>query len=172
MPALTLDADCVIVCTSVHHGNTRRVADAIGSVTRAAVLEPGPEANDAVRSGAQLGFGSGIFFGSHHRNLVRFVESLPALQARAVFLFSTSGTGYRFPRAFGLDYHRRLRRALLCKGYTVIGEFACKGFDTYGPWGRLGGVARGHPDDDDLANTRAFATGLVASGKLTRCLEP
>ena len=172
MPALTRDAICVIVCTSVHHGNTRKVADAFASVAQAVVLEPGPEAYDAVRSSVLLGFGSGIFFGSHHKNLVRFVESLPALQAGAVFLFSTSGTGYRVPRAFGLDYHRRLRRALLRKGCSVIGEFACKGFDTYGPWGRLGGVARGHPDDDDLANARAFATGLVASGKLTRCLEP
>jgi len=42
-----------------------------------------------------------------------------------------------------------------------VGEFDCKGFDTFGPWGKLGGIAKGHPDETDLDNARAFARALI-----------
>ena len=161
MPPLKPGANCVIVCISVHHGNTRKVADAIASATDGIVLEAGSAARESVRDGALLGLGSGIFFGSHHNNLLSFAQSLPERVSGAAFLFSTSGTGYEMPRRLGRDYHRTLRAILEGKGYEIVGEFACKGFDTYGPWGRLGGIARGHPDAGDLERARLFAAGLM-----------
>ena len=150
-----------IVCASVHHGNTRRVADAMASATGGLVLEACSAATEIARDGALLGLGSGIFFGSHHRSLLSFAQSLPQKESGAAFLFSTSGTGYQVPRKLGLDYHRKLRAILEGKGYKMVGEFACKGFDTYGPWGRLGGIARGHPDAPDLERARLFAVSLT-----------
>ena len=95
------------------------------------------------------------------KNLLSFTESLSARNTGTAFLFSSSGTGNRLPRLIGLDYHRRLRRILQDKGYTVVGEFSCKGFDTYGTWGKLGGIAKGHPTDSDLQNACAFVRSLV-----------
>lgn len=162
MQALS-DAERIIVCTSVHHHNTRRVAEAMASVIGGRVLDPGEEALVAARDGALLGLGSGIFFGSHHTQLVTFARSLPQTPDAAVFLFSTSGTGYRLPRIVGRDYHRTLRQVLLDKGYAIAGEFSCKGYDTYGVFGKLGGVARGRPNAADLADAGAFARQVAAN---------
>ena len=32
----------------------------------------------------------------------------------------------------------------------LIGKFSCKGYDTYGPFKLVGGIAKGHPDEKDL----------------------
>jgi flavodoxin len=121
----------------------------------------GDEARVAAQDGALLGLGSGIYFGAHHRSLLAFAETLQLTDTGSVFLFSTSGTGEWLPRAIGVDYHRKLRCILQRKGFTVVGEFSCKGFDTFGPWGKLGGIARGHPDDADVERARAFARTLI-----------
>ena len=60
-------SDIVFVCESLHHGNTRRMAEAMASAIAGRVLPPGDEAQEATRDGALLGFGSGIYFGSHQQ---------------------------------------------------------------------------------------------------------
>ena len=42
------------------------------------------------------------------------------------------------------------------KNCPVLGEFSCKGFDTFGPFKLVGGIAKGHPDEQDLSNARRF----------------
>ena len=39
---------------------------------------------------------------------------------------------------------------------NLVGRFSCKGFDTFGPFKLIGGVAKGHPDDRDLAAAVGF----------------
>jgi len=135
----------------------------MASASNGRILEPDAAAREAIRDGALLGLGSGIFFGSHHDDLLAFAETLSAEADGRAFLFSTSGTGYGLARGLGRDYHRKLRLILQRKGYAVVGEFACKGFDTYGLWGKLGGIAKGHPDDAELRNARAFVEVLTHS---------
>ena len=43
----------------------------------------------------------------------------------------------------------------------MIGSFACRGFDTWLPLRLIGGVNKGHPDEDDLARAREFARDLA-----------
>ncbi len=161
MPALNAPSrDGCIVCTSVHHGNTRRVAEAMAAALGGHVLEPGDEALRAADSCELLGIGSGIFFGHHHQSLLAFAGALEAGHNRPAFIFSTSGTGDRLARLAGRDYHRSLRAILRDRGFRVEGEFSCRGYDTYAPWRIFGGFARGHPDMNDLQNARAFVLGL------------
>jgi hypothetical protein len=133
----------------------------MASATGALVLEAGDKTPGAVADGVLLGLGSGIFFGSHHKTLVEFARSLPDRANGRAFVFSTSGTGYALPLKAGIDYHAKVRHILRSKGYDVIGEFSCKGFDTYGPWGKFGGIARGHPTTTELADARDFATDIM-----------
>lgn len=42
------------------------------------------------------------------------------------------------------------------KGCPVLGEFSCKGYDTFGPFKLVGGIAKGHPNATDLENARSF----------------
>ena len=46
------------------------------------------------------------------------------------------------------------------KGCPVLGEFGCKGYDTFGPFRLVGGIAKGHPDERDLADARCFYRAL------------
>ena len=46
------------------------------------------------------------------------------------------------------------------KNCRMLGEFSCKGYDTFGPFKLVGGIAKGHPDERDLENARAFYRGL------------
>ena len=72
-------AKSIIVCTSVSHGNTKKIADAICGVLDAPVVAP--DAAD-LAGYDMVGFGSGIYFGSFHSDLRAFVESLPAATRR------------------------------------------------------------------------------------------
>ncbi|MFW6056464.1 MAG: flavodoxin [Chloroflexota bacterium] len=160
-----MDTDCIIVYASVHHGNTRLVAEAMGEAIDAPAIEVGPGALDAVDGVRLVGLGSGAFFGSHHKSLLSFASQLPSDTCLSAFIFSTSGTGWRLAKLFGRDYHKRLRRILQDKGIPVLGEFDCKGFDTYGLWGRFGGVAKGHPTEEELQGARAFARDVYKRNK-------
>ena len=51
---------------------------------------------------------------------------------------------------------KALRRIAVKKGCPVLGEFSCKGYDTFGPFKLVGGIAKGHPDEQDFANARKF----------------
>ncbi|MFW6103275.1 MAG: hypothetical protein ACOC7M_03135, partial [Chloroflexota bacterium] len=89
-----------------------------------------------------------------------FASQLPSDTHLKAFIFSTSGTGRRLAKLFGCDYHKRLRRIVQNKGIQVLGEFDCKGFDTYGIWGRFGGVAKGHPKEEELQDARTFVRDI------------
>lgn len=42
----------------------------------------------------------------------------------------------------------------------IIGEFGCFGFNTFGPFKLIGGIAKGHPDNNDLKNVLKFYENL------------
>lgn len=42
------------------------------------------------------------------------------------------------------------------KNCPILGEFSCKGYDTFSPFKLVGGIAKGHPDERDLENARSF----------------
>ena len=46
------------------------------------------------------------------------------------------------------------------KGCPVLGEFSCRGYDTFGPFKLVGGIAKGRPGARDLARARAFYRNL------------
>jgi flavodoxin len=82
----------LIVCVSVHHGNTKQVAEAIGEVLGAAVVEPEEVAPADVASYDLVGIGSGIYGMTFHPRLWRFARSLPKVPGTPAFLFATSGS--------------------------------------------------------------------------------
>ncbi|MBP1929243.1 flavodoxin [Methanolinea mesophila] len=144
----------VIVYSSVHHGNTAKVARAMADELGAVLVKTGETPPEALEVYDLIGFGSGIYFGSHHKALFALVDSLPAMKGKKAFIFSTSGRG-------GPGFHRRLKETLLAKDFLVVGEFSCKGFDTYSLLKLFGGINKGRPDQDDLREAGLFARRLV-----------
>jgi len=143
----------LIVCASKSHGNTRRVADRMAEVLDAEVVRP--EAVDAATLPLYdlVGFGCGIYYMTVDTRLRNLIRHLPTVDHIRAFTFFTSGAG-EVP-LFGYD--KPIRKRLESKGFEVIGSFSCRGFDTVGPFGFIGGINRGRPNDHDLDRAAAFA---------------
>jgi len=104
-----------------------------------------------------IGFGSGIYFGKHHKSLLDLVDKLPSLRNKKAFIFSTSGL--RKVRSIH-DFHRPLKQKLHRKGFEIIGEFSCRGYDTYMATRLVGGINKGRPNAEDLRQAEDFARAL------------
>lgn len=143
----------LIVYTSVHHQNTEKVAQAIAEELEADLVPVVNAQSDTLAAYDLIGFGSGIYFMKHHKTLLQFVETLPVGMGKQVFVFSTSGEG-------GRKGHNALKEKLVSRGFSILDEFSCKGWDTWGPMKLIGGINKGRPDDEDLAGARVFAEGL------------
>ncbi|MFF1556245.1 flavodoxin family protein [Streptomyces sp. NPDC058279] len=153
----------VIVCTSVSHGNTRRIADTMAGVLGAKVVTP-EEADPAELADAGLvGFGSGVFYGRLHPRLTDFVKALPPRRGRA-FVFATSG----LPEPAPAPFSRPLVRLLVAKGYEVDGTFSCRAFDTWAPFKLVGGINKQRPNGGDLSAARDFAERVMTAAATAR----
>ncbi len=158
----------LIICQSIHHNNTIKVAKAMGEVLNAEIKKPSeidlaefdkPGGLDKYKA---IGFGSGIYWGRHHIRLMRLVTEFKSLKNKDVFVFSTSGisNALNFPlNVFNkcLHFHSPLKKILIGKGARIVGEFSCRGFDTYGFLKLIGGVSKGRPNTKDLENAKSFA---------------
>jgi len=147
------EVETLIVYESVHHGNTEKIARAMADVLHAELRRSTEVAVSDLARCARIGFGSGIYFLRHHRRLLDLAKSLPPC-TKPVFVCSTRGG---FPMWVG---HRALKRLLRRKGCVLVGEFSCKGYDSYGLLKPIGGIHRGRPDAGDIERAEAFARGL------------
>jgi len=141
----------LIVYMSIHHRNTEKIAIEMAEAIDAEIAKPCEVEN--VEKYDLIGLGSGIYFFRHHRKLIEFVASIP--ENKKVFVFSTYGLGN--PEI----YHRPLKKKLLARKTKIVGEYACKGYDTFGPLKLMGGINKGKPDENDLENARKFAMRLI-----------
>jgi len=147
----------LIVCQSIHHGNTMKVAQAMAEVLHAEIRQPSGVAARDLDGYDLVGFGSGIYNRKHHAGLFKLVESLESPGSGKCFIFSTASTTYA-------GVHQPLKSALVAKGFDVLDEFVCRGFMDYSftkYW--RGGINKGRPNDDDLSAARAFASKLKES---------
>jgi len=62
---------------------------------------------------------------------------------------------------FNGEHHAALRDKLRAKGYEIVGEFGCPGFNDNKFLKLIGGLNRGRPNADDLERARSFARQLV-----------
>ena len=117
----------LIVVYSYHHKNTLKVAEVMAKVFDAQVKSPQDTGFDELKKYDLIGFGAGIDSGKHYKEILDFADALPQVTDKKAFIFSTSGiTG---EKKLAKD-HSALRGKLQSKGYLIIDEFQCKGFNT------------------------------------------
>jgi hypothetical protein len=73
-----------------------------------------------------IGFGVGIDTAKNYSQLLKFVENLPSVQDKKVFIFST--IGITSEKRMEKDYVKILD-LLKNKGFTIINDFNQKGFN-------------------------------------------
>ncbi|MBN2229055.1 MAG: flavodoxin family protein [Candidatus Thorarchaeota archaeon] len=148
----------VIICKSIHHNNTLKIAQAMADELEADIFTPEKVNDNSLQDYDLIGFGSGIYGGRHHRSILNVIEGLDSLSGKDVFVFYTSGFE-RFPVVSSFEC--ALVSRLEGKGTNIKGKFSCRGFDTWGPFRVGGGKNKNHPDETDTANARAFAKSLA-----------
>jgi flavodoxin len=144
----------IIFYSSTHHGNTKKVAKAMGEELGAEMVnvDKAVDVKTDVSGYDLIGFGSGIYAFMHSMELIRLVRKMK-LKGKKVFVFSTSASGKTV-------FHGQLKRALAKRGAELVGEFACQGWVTWAFFGWFGGGAKGKPDEADLKRAREFAKGI------------
>lgn len=59
--------------------------------------------------------------------------------------------------------HAPLKEKLQSKGYAIVGEFNCAGFNTNSFLSVFGGINKGRPNADDLKQAEEFAQNLKST---------
>ena len=142
-----------IVYCSTHHSNTKKLIDAIAIDHEVTLFDATTIKTADLTEFDCVGFASGIYFRSFHKSVLAFADqNLPENQS--VFLMYTYGI-----RQSG--YTNAIMHVLQEKSAKLIGTFGCRGYDTFGPFKFVGGIAKGHPDCVDCANAVAFYHSLL-----------
>lgn len=157
-----INIKCLIVVYSYHHNNTLKIANKFAEVLHAEVKAPEEVNPQELQDYELIGFGAGIDSGRHYKQLLDFVEIIPLIKDKYAFIFSTSAIQ-------GKDKvtkdHLCLRQKLENKGYIIVDEFSCKGFNTNSFLKYLGGMNKGKPDETDLKHAEEFALRLLINMK-------
>ena len=147
----------LLVLFSYHHKNTEKIAKVFAKVLKAQIKTPQQTNIEELQDYSLIGFGSGIYGEKHHESLLDLADKLQPVNNKNAFIFSTSAL-------MGKDKvakdHSLLREKLQSKGYTIVDEFACKGFNTNSFLKYFGGMNKGRPNAEDLKRAEEFAQNL------------
>ncbi len=149
----------LLVLFSYHHNNTERIANVFAKVLDAQIKTPQQINPEELQEYSLVGFGSGIYSDKHHRSLLDLADKLPQVTNKEAFIFSTSAMLGEKKVA---EDHSTLREKLQSKGYMIVDEFACKGFNTNSFMKYVGGMNKGRPNAEDLKHAEDFAQKLKA----------
>ena len=155
------DMKALMIVYSYHHQNTLKLAEVFSQVFSAEIKSPS-EIDGDLDGYNLVGFGSGIYSAKHHESLLELADELPVVNNKNAFLFSTAGiTG----ESKKLKDHQALREKLESKGYIIVDEFQCKGFNTNSFLRLFGGMNKGRPNHQDLKNAGDFAVRVKENMK-------
>ena len=142
----------VIIYYSKHHGNTKKLLDAIAATDEVALIDVTADPITDLSPFDRIGIASGIYYASFAKQIMTYVsDHLP--EGKEVFFIYTHGA----PKG---DFLKGIRGITKQKNCKEIGSYGCRGYDTFGPFKLLGGIAKGHPKDEEIRGAVAFYQGL------------
>jgi len=137
-----------IVYYSRHHGNTKKVLDAIAREHEVTLIDVISQPEADLSGYDRIGFASGIYYSGFAKQILTFAEAhLP--EGKEVFYIYTHG-------APGGNFLKAIREIAEKKQCRELGEYRCQGFDTFGPFKLVGGIAKGHPTEAEIKEAVDF----------------
>lgn len=143
-----------ILYYSKHHGNTKQLLNAIkdASSDEITLIDVTKVSSATLDEYDRIGFASGIYYSKFHKKVLEFAKNNTPAE-KEIFLIYTYGAEKK-------GYTKAIREALTDAKANIIGEFGCYGFNTFGPFKLIGGIAKNHPDKTDLENAVSFYNHL------------
>ncbi|MBR3019042.1 MAG: flavodoxin [Clostridia bacterium] len=137
-----------IVYYSKHHGNTKKLLDAIAEKHPVTLIDVTAQPDADLSGYERIGFASGIYYSAFAKQIISFANAhLP--ERKDVFYIYTHGA----PKG---DFLKAMREIADKKHCREIGEYRCQGFDTFGPFKLVGGIAKGHPTEEEIKGAVTF----------------
>jgi flavodoxin len=157
----------LLVLFSYHHNNTEKIAKVFAKVLDAQIKTPQQISPDELQEYSLIGFGSGIYSAKHHKALLDLADKLPHVTNKNAFIFSTCGAPMKFMEQDRAEFtryvaknHSSLREKLQSKGYIIVDEFSCAGYNTNSVLKLFGGMNKGRPNAEDFKHAEEFAQNL------------
>lgn len=137
-----------IVYYSAHHNNTKKLLDAIEKQGNVILIDAEKSPQTNLSKYDLIGFASGIYNQKFHESVLRFAEkNLP--QNKKVFLIYTYGVKRK-------AYVYAITQVINSKSAEMLGVYCCPGFDTFGLFKFVGGIAKKRPNGEDIAEAVKF----------------
>ncbi len=143
----------ILIYESTHHGNTKKLVDAVAKRygIRTATVEEAAAMDLSAYD--RIGIASGVAFGKFYEAAERFMDnSLP--KGKDVFFLYTCGNDSG-------KYANSVSAKARARDCRVLGVYGCRGFDTFGPFKLIGGIAKGHPTQSEIDGAVEFYGSLV-----------
>ena len=131
---------------SRHHGNTRKVLEAMAQGNDIDLIDVTARVAVHLEEYDCIGFASGIYYSKFHDTVVNFARKYLPRGKDVFFVYTCGAKGYT----------KAIAEVVGEKDARILGEYGCRGFDTFGPFKLIGGIAKGHPNEADLERARAF----------------
>jgi flavodoxin len=142
----------IIVFESTHHGNTKKLLDAIAAKNEVDLVDATEVDSVNYESYDIIGFASGASYGKFYKKVTSLARSVPS--GKKVFFIYSCGMNNK-------DYSKSIRMTLEDKGCISLGSYGCSGYDTYGPLKLVGGINKGHPDEGEIRGAVEFYASLL-----------
>ena len=143
-----------ILYYSKHHGNTLKLVEAIKAADDSVTLIDVTKSESPDLSEFDLiGIASGIYAANFSAEIRSFTEEHLPKGKKVFFLFTSSLNKPSFTNS--------IRKIADAKMANVVGQYGCTGYDTFGPFKLVGGVAKGHPDAAEIAGAVSFYQDLL-----------
>lgn len=140
-----------IIYYSAHHGNTKKLLDAIAEKNDVTLIDAVDPKEVDLENYDLIGFASGIYYSKFHKSVIEFAKKHLPANKRIFFIYTYGGAGSS----------KSVKNEIGDKNPIIVGEYGCKGFDTFGPFKLVGGVAKGHPTQDEIDKACVFYSDLV-----------
>ncbi len=137
-----------IIFYSEHHGNTKKLLDAIVKENEVTLIDVTAIKNFDLTEYDVIGFASGIYFSKFNKALLKFANNnLP--DRKKVFAIYTCGKN-------NANFADCVKEIFTAKNAELLGVYNCPGYDTYGPLKLIGGLNKNRPDENDISGATEF----------------
>ena len=142
----------VIVYASTHHQNTYKLVKAVAKRFDVTLIDAAKQHYADLSAYDMIGFASGIDFGKFYPAVEQFLENNLPENKQIFFIYTCAKTSNKFTQS--------IKEKALKKHAIIMGEYGCKGYNTYGPLKLIGGINKNHPSDDEINDAVSFFESL------------